>query len=323
MLHELLNWKAVAEVVILAVAYFVVLASIRGTRGANLLKGVVFVSVIAFLGLLWVANLLGFERIRTLLQGVLAGSFIAIIVIFAPEMRRGLLRLAQAPFLAPLIHGPSFKIVDELVNACVKLSKNRIGALLAIEREVGLGEYIENGQRLDADVSADLLEAIFYPGNPLHDGAVIIQHDKIAAAACLFPLSEDPNLSRTMGTRHRAAIGLSEESDALVIVVSEETGRISLCAGGKITADLSRESLDKTLRELVSRSGRSTLSFRWGRGGDEPPASPAGGATPSAPAGGSPPSGNGPSSGNGAAPEAAPGEAEGDARKPTQKRKKS
>jgi uncharacterized protein (TIGR00159 family) len=205
------------------------------------------------------------DRIKLLLQGVLAGSFIAVIIIFAPEMRRGLLRLAQAPFLAPLFHGPSLQVIDEIVNSCVKLAKNRIGALVAVEREVGLGEYVENGQRVDAVVSSELLESVFYPGNPLHDGAVVIQHDRVAAAACLFPLSEDPGLARSMGTRHRAAIGISEETDAIAIVVSEETGRISVCVGGKIQGDLTRESLDKILRELYTRSGRSTLAFRWGK----------------------------------------------------------
>jgi diadenylate cyclase len=170
------------------------------------------------------------------------------------------------------------------VNAAVKLSKNRIGALIAIERDVGLGEYVENGQRLDAALSSELLETIFYPGNALHDGAVIIQHDRAAAAACLFPLSEDPTLSRTMGTRHRAAIGISEETDAIAIVVSEETGRISVCAHGKITSDLTRESLEKSLRELYTRSDRPTLALRWHRGGPESPAaSPPSSSSESAP----------------------------------------
>ncbi|MBI2931867.1 MAG: TIGR00159 family protein [Planctomycetes bacterium] len=278
MLQELLqNPRSIVQILILAAAYFALLVSIRGTRGAGILKGAVFLVVVAFLGLMRLADFLGFDQIKLLLQGVLAGSFIALIIIFAPEMRRGLLRLAQAPFLAPLLHGPSLKMVDEVVNAAVKVSKNRIGALIAVERDVGLGEYIENGQRLDASLSSELLESIFYPGNPLHDGAVVIQHDRIAAAACLFPLTEDPNIARTMGTRHRAAIGISEETDAIVIVVSEETGRISVCVGGKIQGDLNRESLEKVLRDLYTRGMRSPFSFRRNRGeaAAAPPAEPA------------------------------------------------
>ncbi len=310
MLEELLkNPKSLAEIAILACVYFAVLASIRGTRGAAVLKGAVFLAVVAFIGMMWIANVIGFPHIKLLLQGVLAGSFIALIVVFAPEMRRGLLRLAQAPFVAPFFHAPSLKIVDDLVNACVKLSKNRIGALIAIEREVGLAEYIENGQRLDAQVSSDLLEAIFYPGNPLHDGAMIIQHDRVAAAACLFPLSEDPNLSRTMGTRHRAAIGLSEETDAVVIVVSEETGKISVCTGGKLRGELTRESLDQALRELYSRSGRATLAFRHAAAPGTPP-------SPSAT-----PSGNGNSAEHAASEPRQ--EKEGEPGRHTRKRKKS
>jgi diadenylate cyclase len=263
MLQEIL--KAAFEILLLGALYFALLTSIRGTRGAGILKGTVFFIVIAFLGLLWLANFAGLDRIKLLLQYVLAGSVVAVIIIFAPEMRRGLLRLAQAPFLAPLIHGPSHKVIDEVTSAAVKLSKNRIGALIAIEREVGLGDIIENGQRLDATLSSELLESIFYPGNPLHDGAVVIQHEQIAAAACLFPLPEDTTLSRTMGTRHRAAIGISEETDAIAIVVSEETGRISVCVGGKMTGDLTRDSLEKALRELYARTGKPTLGLRWGR----------------------------------------------------------
>ena len=273
MLEELLrNPRSIVELLLLAAAYFALLASIRGTRGAGILKGAVFVVIVAFIGMMWFADWAGLDRIKLLLQFILAGSFIALLVIFAPEMRRGLLRVAQAPLLAPLFHGPSLKTVDELVNAAVKLSKNRIGALIAIEREVGLGEYVDNGQKIDASISSDLLESIFYPGNPLHDGAVVIQHDRVAAAACLFPLSEDPSLSRTMGTRHRAAIGISEDTDAFVVVVSEETGRISVGVQGKITSDLTRESLAKILNDLYTRSGRSTLAFRPK---DPPPAPPA------------------------------------------------
>ncbi len=256
MLSELLDWRPFAEIAILATGYFFILSAIRGTRGAAMLKGLVFVVVVAFIGAMWASDKLGLERIKQMLQWLLSGSFVALVIIFTPEMRRALLRLAQSPLLSPLLHGPSLQMVDELVNTVVKLSKNRIGALIAVERENGLGEYIEKGQRLDAVMTGELIESLFYPGSALHDGAVIVQHDRIAAAGCLLPLTDNPALSKSMGTRHRAAIGLSEETDAIVIVVSEESGKISLCVEGKMKSDLTRENLEKELRDLYTRSER-------------------------------------------------------------------
>src|SRR5262245_9170988 len=143
MLSELLSWKALAEIAILTIAYFFILSAIRGTRGAAILKGLVFVVVVAFIGAMWASNQLGLERIKAMLQWLLSGSFVALVIIFTPEMRRALLRLAQSPLLSPLLRGPSLQVVDEIVNSVVKMSKNRVGALIAIERESGLGEYIE------------------------------------------------------------------------------------------------------------------------------------------------------------------------------------
>ncbi|MBV8882202.1 MAG: TIGR00159 family protein [Planctomycetaceae bacterium] len=197
-----------------------------------------------------------------MLSWLLSGSTIALIVLFAPEMRRGLSLLAQSRMLSPFLRSQSSGIIDELANAAVKLSKNRIGALVAIERDIGLGEYIEHGVRIDAALTSELLESLFYPGSALHDGAVIVQHDRVAAAGCLLPLTDDTSLSKSMGTRHRAAIGISEETDAIALVVSEETGRISVSVRGKLAGDLTRESLVKTLSELYSRGDRSPMSTR-------------------------------------------------------------
>jgi hypothetical protein len=176
--------------------------------------------------------------------------------------------------LSPFLRSQSSGIVDELANAAVKLSKNRIGALVAIERDIGLGEYVEHGVRIDAALTSELLESLFYPGSALHDGAVIVQHDRVAAAGCLLPLTDDTSLSKSMGTRHRAAIGISEETDAIALVVSEETGRISVAVKGKLTGDLTRESLAKTLTDLYSRGDRSTLAIRKSKG-EAAPAAPA------------------------------------------------
>jgi diadenylate cyclase len=262
MIEELRKPQSWAEILILTIAFYFILGAVRGTRGAGILKGIVFLFITTFLGALFLAERLHLENIQRMLTWLLSGSTIAIIVLFAPEMRRGLSLLAQSRILSPFLRSQSSGIVDELANAAVKLSKNRIGALVAIERDIGLGEYVEHGVRIDAALTSELLESLFYPGSALHDGAVIVQHDRVAAAGCLLPLTDDTSLSKSMGTRHRAAIGISEETDAIALVVSEETGRISVAVKGTLTGDLNRESLAKTLTDLYSRGDRSTLAFR-------------------------------------------------------------
>jgi diadenylate cyclase len=276
MIEELKKPQSWAEILILAIAFYFILGAVRGTRGAGILKGIVFLFIVTFLGALFLAERLHLENIQRILTSLLSGSAIAIIVLFAPELRRGLSLLAQSRMLSPFLRSQSSGIVDELANAAVKLSKSRIGALVAIERDVGLGEYIEHGCRIDAALTSELLESLFYPGSALHDGAVIIQHDRVAAAGCLLPLTDDTSLSKSMGTRHRAAIGISEETDAIALVVSEETGRISIAVKGKLSGELTRESLEKLLGELYARGDRSTVGIRKlkpdaGSGSSAPP----------------------------------------------------
>ncbi len=265
LINELLKPRAWVQIALLAVAYYVFLHFLRGTRGAGILKGIAFLFIVIFLVLLTVSDYFQLEQIRELLRWVLSGSALALIILFAPELRRALSRLAQSPLLSPLLRAQSSKVVDELASAAVKLSKNRIGALVVIERDVGLGEYIENGVRIDAQLTSELLETVFYPGSALHDGAVILQHDRVAAAACLLPLSDDPTLSKSMGTRHRAAIGIGEETDAVALVVSEETGRISIAAGAKLHTELNRDSLARMLNDFYARTDRP----RFGKGREE------------------------------------------------------
>ena len=290
MIEELTKHRSWLEIAVLAVAFYFILNFIRGTRGAGVLKGLVFLFAAAFLGALYLAELVGLVHIRQLLTAALSWSALALVIIFAPELRRGLSHLAQSPLLSPLLHGQSSRVVDELVNAAVKLSKNRIGALVAIERDVGLGEYVENGVQIDARLTSELLETIFYPGSALHDGAVVLQHDRVAAASCLLPLTDDPSLSKSMGTRHRAAIGISEETDAIALVVSEETGRISVAADGKLTGDLTRDPLHKLLNDLFMRRERATIAIRRAQeASDTKPSLP----RPAASPGGEPPPGPG------------------------------
>ncbi len=243
-------WIALAEIAILTIAFYVALRLLRGTLAAGLLRGFVFFTALTFVGLMWITQHLQLERIRYILEQFLPGLVIALIILFQPELRRGLMRIGQNPFFG--FADAEGRVIDELVKATIRLSKNQIGMLVAIERDVGLGGYVQGGVQIGARVSSELLETIFYPGTVLHDCAVILREGKIAAAGCRFPLTENPNLSKSLGTRHRAGIGLSEESDAIVVIVSEETGRISACHRGELFPDLDRERLEKMLRELCA-----------------------------------------------------------------------
>ena len=257
MIEQFRHLNAWVEILVLAVAYYIVLTFIRGTRGAPVLKGLVVVFIVAFLGAMYLADVLALPHLKQLLQWLLSGSAIALLIIFAPELRRAMQHVAQSPLLSPLLRPASVAVVDEIANAAVKLSKSHIGALVAIERDVGLTDIIEKGCRIDAALTSELLETIFFPGSALHDGAVVVRGDRVAAAGCLFPLTDDSSLSKSMGTRHRAALGISEETDAVAVVVSEETGRISIAVDGKLTGDLSREQLIKLVSELASRPQES------------------------------------------------------------------
>jgi diadenylate cyclase len=179
-------------------------------------------------------------------------SVIAILIIFHPEIRQGLARLGQRHLFGAILREEELEhILQEIGKAAENISKNKIGALIAIEKNVPLNAYIETGVMIDARVSSDLIEAIFTPNNPLHDGGLIIQHGRITAAGCLFPLTQKPDLSRIFGTRHRAALGLSEETDAIIIIVSEERQDISLVYRGKLYKDVSQEELISRIKEFM------------------------------------------------------------------------
>jgi diadenylate cyclase len=245
-----LDFRGIVEILIMAALFYFILNYMRGTRGEGIWRGIIYFLIVAFLSLLLTSEYL--TRIDFLLKRFLTVAVIGIIVIFQPELRRGLIRLGQNPLFGRFLRGEA-KTIHEIVQAAETMSKKRIGGLVTIVREIGLGTYIEGGVSIDSDLSAELLTSIFWPGNPLHDGAVIIQHARVMAAACFFPLTESPALSKSMGTRHRAAIGITEETDAIAIVVSEETGAISVAVRGQITTGLDAASLRKTLQNLLLR----------------------------------------------------------------------
>jgi len=225
----------------------------QGTRGAGILRGLAFTLVIATIIILFFIKKLELYTVNWLITEFLPVLIIPVIILFQPEFRRALIKLGHSPFFRMFIKA-EIHIANEIANTVTALSNKRIGGLITIERGDGLGVYIERGVKINSDISSDLISTIFWPGTPLHDGAVIIQGFKIAAAGCLFPLTENENISKTCGTRHRAGIGITEETDAISIIVSEETGLVSVAVGGVLNEDVTADELKKKLEELSTNT---------------------------------------------------------------------
>lgn len=229
--------RKIADISLVWLIFYFILKNIRNNVKLSLIfKGVAFVIILKF-----VSDWCGFTTIGVLLEYIIQWGPIAIIVIFQPEIRTILEQLGRTQLLGRhkvLTVDEREHVVYELVNSIDYLRKERIGALIVIERDISLGNYIDKAKKLYADLSSDLLIAIFYEGNPLHDGGVIIQGDRITCAGAVFPTSSSPKLNKRLGTRHRAALGLAEETDAICIVVSEETGRVSIAIKGEMLYNL-------------------------------------------------------------------------------------
>ena len=236
-------WRPLLEILFIWALLYYLIRFFEGTRAMQVLMGLVILALIFN-----IAKFLQLNTINWVLTKLFAVGVVAFLIIFQPELRRALARIGQNTFLGAFLKRGG--TIDELAEACEYLSRNRIGAIMAIEREVGLRNYIESGIVLDAKVSAELLITLFFPNTPTHDGGVIIQSERIASCGSLFPLSQNTALARSLGTRHRAAIGLTEETDAVCVVVSEETGAISAAVYGKLTRDLDAEGLRKVLQSL-------------------------------------------------------------------------
>jgi diadenylate cyclase len=239
------NWVSLIDVFIVSALIYQILLLIRGTRAVQMALGLGFLVVFFY-----ISRWLHLETVQWILTNILPYFVFGIIVLFAAEIRRALASIGKNPLIRRFSQDPLKESYDEIVLAATTLASQRIGGLIVIERDIGLKNYIESGVAVDAALSYDLLVTIFSPGAPLHDGAVIIRKDRITAAACFLPLTVNPKLSKELGTRHRAAIGVTEESDAVVIVVSEETGIISMVLGGKIERSLDGESLKKSLASI-------------------------------------------------------------------------
>jgi len=241
-----LTWWDVIDIAIVSVVIYEFLKLIRGTRAMQMALGSVLIIL-----LFYVSQLAPLQTVNWLFRNALVYVVFAAIVIFQSDIRRALAHFGRAPFFRYLLKSATDETLEEIVVAATMLSAHKTGAIVAIEREIGLRNFVESGIPLDAALTYDLLLAIFQPESPMHDGAVIVQEGRIAAAACFLPLTVNPRLSHDLGSRHRAAIGLTEECDAVTIVVSEETGAISLALDGHIERDLDGDRLRARLEALV------------------------------------------------------------------------
>lgn len=260
----LLSMGIVDVLDILVVAYIVYrgLLLLQGTRGGSVIRGLLIVLL-----LLWATSWL--PTLNWMLRQLVLPGVIALVVIFQPELRMALERVGRAGLLgvsfARVEAGTRQRMINEIVDAAEELSRRRIGALMVLQRESGLMDITRTGKTLNARLSVDALVTIFYPNTPLHDGAVVIRDDVIVAAGCVLPHSEQPGLSVATGMRHRAALGLSERTDAVVVVVSEETGAISLAVDGNLSPDLERTQLAERLNQLFEVSDDRQRLLFWRR----------------------------------------------------------
>ena len=235
------------EIIILWVVIYRILVYFEGTRAFHVLTGL-FYLLVGFL----LAQFLGLDTLTWLLKHFFGISIVALMIIFQQELRQGLARLGQQHlFNITMDDSKVLAIIEEIVSAAYKLSQQKIGCLIAIEREIKFKSYSENGIQLDAKISSELLQSIFNPSSPLHDGGVVTRANRILATSCLFPLSDNPNFSKILGTRHRAALGITEQTDAVVVIVSEETGEISVAADGKFIPVVNRDRLINILKGLL------------------------------------------------------------------------
>ena len=256
-------WRVAIELLLIGLVVYWVVRFLRGTRGARMLRGIAFILISLYLIVGLLADQFGLERLRFLYEKFLLFASFAIVIAFQPELRRALMRLGET---LPIFRGYSEQInedVEALVEAATFLSRRKIGAVVAVERDTPLVSLAEdNGTPIDAKLTADLLDTIFWPNSPLHDLGVIVSGGRIAYAGVQFPMAESGELERELGARHRAAVGMSQDSDAVVLVVSEETGDVSIAERGQLIRKLTPEGLRGLLLELLGKGERRGGFFR-------------------------------------------------------------
>jgi len=247
------------QVTVLACVFYYIFIFFRGTRGAQVLAGLGFLLAI----LIVLTQIFNLDALNWIFRNLSVFLGVAVLIIFQPEIRRVLAELGKQPVFSATVERRT--VIDRLVETVIHLAEHKVGALIAIEREIGTRSVQETGIKLDVPVVTELLSSIFYPHTPLHDGGVIIAGNRIMAAGCVFPLSQDAELHKAYGTRHRAAMGLSEETDAVVIVVSEETGAVSVCYRAKLTSGIDGEQLKSFLTDILLKQPDSV----WRRAQEE------------------------------------------------------
>ena len=261
------------DIAIVAFLIYQLVLLTHQTRAMQVLKGLAMIIVASYL-----SELIGLTALNWVLRSILNKGMVALLILFQPELRKALEQIGRSTKLdRPADRDESERVVDEITQCLLRLAKRRVGALIVFEQRTGLKDVTETGTAIDSLISAPLLENIFEPNTPLHDGAVIIRGDRIVAAACVLSLSESSTISRDLGTRHRAGLGISESTDATVLIVSEETGIISMARGGKLTRHLDAESLRKVLRGMYHEEHtrlwqlihKRRISVKGGAGNDE------------------------------------------------------
>jgi diadenylate cyclase len=245
----------ILDILIVAFLFYRLFMLIKGTRATQMFVGLFLLIIVSF-----IARWLNLNALNWILSSLKTVWVIAFVILFQPELRRALTMLGQNRFIGIFLKVEETGTVSEIVKACHQLTMKQLGAIIVIEQDVGLKNYIETGTPLDARVTSELLVTVFTPPSPLHDGAVIIDKNRVVAAGCILPLSSNPRLGRSLGTRHRAGLGLSEETDAIVIIVSEETGMISLAIGGKLRRKLDINTLRNDLVSIIGIKAEEAIA---------------------------------------------------------------
>ncbi len=251
-----MTFSSIIQILVLSIIFYYIFIFLKGTRGAQILLGMVIFIIV----LISLTNFFHLETLNWILGRISVYLALAFLVIFQPEIRRALAELGRQPVFT--VNMASRTGVDNIINAVIRLAEKRVGCLIAIEREKDSQDIRESGVLLDAPVISELIQTIFYPKTPLHDGGLIIGENKIKAAKCIFPLSQNQDLFKQLGTRHRAAVGMSEEYDCVVIVVSEETGSISVSYRGRLSRGMNEEKLRRFLEALLFKDTKSSVLKR-------------------------------------------------------------
>jgi diadenylate cyclase len=242
-----LRWQDFVDIILMSIIFYRLLLIIKGTKAVQMLIGL---GVLLFASI--VSRYVELYTVDWMIQSFWAQIVIAIIILFQPEIRRALAQMGEAHFLQTLTSAEELRSLEEIVRASVALSNRKIGALIVVERDTSLKDFVEIGTQLDAKVSKELLLSIFHPTSPIHDGAVVIKGNRVVAAGCFLPITLSSDISRALGTRHRAGVGLTEETDAVGIIISEETGSISLAMNGKLESPFDMTTLRSVLTKLFA-----------------------------------------------------------------------